>query len=155
MSWSFSPLHPSLLCRYFPGTANQRFSRWRGFWLAVATPPADSDIISLSSLVTWSVSWSSAHPPDPLLFTNQHTVRNSRMRTSAWSDQVPEPHCTPRRVRGDSVPLPILILPRVLVCVCTCALRVSLVLEQLWVGSRNRPVDRFGYNLLTSKLTSY
>lgn len=57
--------------------------------------PADSGIISLSSSVTWSVSWSSAHPPDPLLFTNRQTARYGRMRSLAWSEQVSEPHCDP------------------------------------------------------------
>lgn len=112
---------------------------------------SDSGIISLSSLVTWSVSWSSAHPPDPLLFTNQHPVRNSRMRSPAWSDQVSEPHYTTQRVMNDSVPLATLKLP----CVCVCVTSLSRGLQQLCVGSKDRPVSRLGYNLLTARLTSH
>lgn len=158
INWSFPVLHGCLLLRYISVPKNQSFLD-KGDWLAVATPPADSGIMSFSSLVTWSVSWSSAHPPDPLLFTNPHTVRYSRMRTSAWSDQVPEPHCTSRRVRDDPLwPYPHLFYPVcscACLCVYVCITSWSHVLQQLWVGSRNRPVDRFGYNLLTAKLTSY
>ena len=76
---------------------------------------------SSSALVTWPVSWSSAHPPDPLLFTNQQTVGPSRMRSPAWSEQVPEPPWEPAaghpwfRVTARTY-----IILCVCVCVCVC-----------------------------------
>lgn len=113
------------------------------------TLPACIQLVSFScSLVTWSVSWSSAHPPDPLLFTNQHTVRKSRMRSPAWSDQVSEPHWSPRWATGDSVLLLTLTF-------LTCVVSLSRGEQQLCVGSTDRPVDRRGYSLLTARLPSH
>lgn len=93
--------------------------------------------------VTWPVSWSSAHPPDLLLFTNQHTVYKSRMKSPAWSVQVSGNYMT--------------------MCVCTVTLILTssrLLVHVFSVGlgncvrSRNRPADRLACNLLTAELTS-
>lgn len=91
-------------------------------------------------LVTWLVSWSSAHPPDLLLFTNQHTIYKSRMTSPAWSIQVflnsYMNMCLPPHMWS-------CLLAYVLwICLSNC------------VRSKNRPADRLGCNLLTPELTS-
>lgn len=78
--------------------------------------------------VTWPVSWSAAHPPDLLLFTNQHTVYKSRMKSPAWSIQVSGNYmttCVPSRLYS-----------RHLACSCMCYQLVWATVSEVGTGLR-------------------